>query len=129
MVNARIAFFVLLLSVSVIGQEDVIVNENDRTLNVGDEAIAEVVSEPTSPRPEEEAIVDNEAPVELLPNTQPLEVRSGKFQLQDGLIGDGPVDLEAVNINNDGNGDIQSEKQLLTPSTTSVTNSEFGKLN
>ncbi|XP_063384616.1 protein mesh isoform X3 [Cydia fagiglandana] len=125
MVNARLAFFVLLLSASVIGQEDVIVNENERTIEeVVPDVESEVVitSEATSPRSDD---VESVAPVEILPDA-PLEVRSGKYQLQDGLS-EGPIDLEAVNVGDDPANE-QSQRQLLNPTTTLATNNEYAHI-
>lgn len=109
---------VLVISASVLGQDE-IVNEHERTVNNGDNA--EI--------PQDVEVTERtagDAPVELIENTNVLEVRSGKYQvLHDGLEGDEPTNLEAVEL---GSSDGQNERQMIAPpGSTFPTTSEYGK--
>lgn len=121
-VKVHIVFVVLALVLSVNGQ-DAIVNEDERTVSITSILPTELSEEPLKDVEKDEII--NESPVEVISDAG-LEVRSGKYQtLNDGLVGEEPVELEAVDFNSN-NG--ESQKQLLLPaSTTSPTNNEFGE--
>lgn len=113
----RLAVFVLLV-VSVCAQdtvEDKLISENV----IETEPQAEVIDV------KEAEAVDNGSPVEVIPGVDELEVKSGKYQLNDGLVGEEPVNLEAVDFTSNNN--VESERQLLLPPTTMTTNNEYGK--
>lgn len=115
----KLALVVLLVSVSVRGQ-DPIVNEDERTVSDVDNVIDGV-------EPETAAEVVDDTLSEVVSETEPLQIRSGKYQLlNDGLTGEEPINLDAVSFDFNGQ---QSEKQLLIPSTTATTNNnnEYGK--
>lgn len=114
--GVKVIALVALLAVSVLGQDS---NVLDSTTKISD--IVERVTEATL---EDELITDAEAaPVEILNTTDQLHVRSGKYQAFDGLDEETP--LEPANFGADT---LQSERQLLSPSTTLETNNEYGKL-
>lgn len=126
----KVTLLVLLaLIVIVRGQDDAIVNEVDNIVSdvtdlVNNDIEETKVAPKTAAVVEDELIAEESSPIEVLTETEPLSVRSGKYQaLNDGLL-DGPINLEAVSFNSN---DIQSEKQLLNPTTTVATNSEYGK--
>lgn len=110
----KLALIVLLVSVSVNGQEDPIVNEDEK-----------IVSENAIDNAQD---VVEEAPADILTENEPLLVRSGRYQIADDALPDGePIDTEALNIGAiDG---TPNERQLLQPPTTGVTNNEYGKHN
>lgn len=122
-VLALIALFV----VSVYGQDTTVVEDSIINNVVEDNIISDdtTVLEPVTETKEDE--IDNTGPVEILSATDELQVRSGKYQtLSDGLVGEQPLALDEVDFNaNDDT--IQSERQLLSPSTTQITNNEYGK--
>nr|H9JIQ1.1 RecName: Full=Protein mesh; Flags: Precursor [Bombyx mori] len=110
---------VLILSANVLGQDE-IVNDTESTVSVTE---AQVVELETDVKEKEDETFEETSPVELLPDTENLEVRSGKYQLNDGLVGEEPVNLEAVDFNSNN---VESEKQLLSPpSTTVVTGTDY----
>lgn len=109
----RLAIFLVLI-ISVCAQD----TENQISENVIEtEPQAELIDV-------KEDEVDNASPVEVAPDLG-LEVKSGKYQLNDGLVGEEPVNLEAVDFTSN-NG--ESERQLMLPPTTTTTNNEYGKL-
>lgn len=111
----KLALFVLLV-VSVCGQ-DTIVEDKIFSENVIDnEPQAEVIDVK-----EVAALATEDVPVEL------LEVKSGKYQLNDGLVGEEPVNLDAVESDITSNNNAESERQLYMPPTTSTNNNEYGK--
>lgn len=116
------AFLVLSASVNA---QDVVVTE--RTV---DESPLDVETQPEVPQPADlpqPDVVPEESAVEVIPDAPAdVVVRSGKYQLNDGLVGEEPAELEAVDV--DPNGD-QSEKQMLYyPDSTVNTNyNEYGK--
>lgn len=119
----------VLLVVSVCGQ-DPIVEDNgvsDNVLAVENVGNVEPVPQAEAAKVEEDELLEDGSPMEMVPGTEQLEVRSGKYQLNDGLVGEQPVNLDAVDFNSI-NG--ESEKQLLFPDATSTyaTNNEYGKL-
>ncbi|XP_041968877.1 protein mesh isoform X3 [Aricia agestis] len=111
--GVKVKLVLLLLVVgSVIGQEYVV------------EDVESIISETPKPDDVREDEIDN-APVEVVPETETLVVKSGKYQvLDDALSGDTPTNLEAVDFNA---GDVQNERQVLI-STTSVTNTEYAHI-
>lgn len=119
----KLALIVLLISVSVNGLEDPIVNEDEKVVseNTIDKAQDVAAEEPTD-------AIDEEPPVEILTENEPLLVRSGRYQLSDDtLSGGAPIDTDAMSFGTaDG---TQNERQLLQPSTTSPTGviNEYGK--
>ncbi|KAH9637487.1 hypothetical protein HF086_010898 [Spodoptera exigua] len=124
--GVKVIALIALLVVSVYGQ-DVTVSDNEVTKEVvvdnlfsEDTTVLETVTEPTK-----DEVVEEANPVEIISATDDLQVRSGKYQLNDGLVGEEPISLDAVNF--DSNNDAgESEKQLLSPGTTQVTNNEYG---
>lgn len=125
----KVTFLLFLaISVSVRGQEDAIENEVDKLVSDVTDVVSNNVEE-TKEVPRTAAVIEDgtpleETPVEVLTETEPLSVRSGRYQALNDALLDGPIDLEAVNFNTN---DQQSEKQLLNPTTTLSTNSEYGK--
>lgn len=125
--GVKVLALIALLVVSVLGQ-DVTVSDNDVTKEVvvdnlanEDPIVLDTVTEATK-----DEVAEDANPVEILSPTDDLQVRSGKYQLNDGLVGEEPMPLDAVNF--DSNNDAgESEKQLLSPGTTQVTNNEYGK--
>ncbi|RVE49675.1 hypothetical protein evm_005650, partial [Chilo suppressalis] len=129
----------LVISASVLGQ-DVIVSETERTVNddintqdilvpVPNPGVSqETVESAPEPAPVQDEIVkenEEEKPVEVISETQPLQIRSGKYQLSDdALVAEQPTELEAVNIAPNGE---QSERQLEYPYPTEVT-SEYAHI-
>ncbi|CAH0663709.1 unnamed protein product [Chilo suppressalis] len=129
----------LVISASVLGQ-DVIVSETERTVNddintqdilvpVPNPGVSqETVESAPEPAPVQDEIVkenEDEKPVEVISETQPLQIRSGKYQLSDdALVAEQPTELEAVNIAPNGE---QSERQLEYPYPTEVT-SEYAHI-
>lgn len=111
----------LLLSVSVNGQEDPIVNE--------DEIIVSETAIDDAQNVVEEGPAD-EPPVEILKENEPLLVRSGQYQVLDNaLTGGEAIDASAVNF---GAGDgTLNERQLFQPPTESPTGvyNEYGERN
>lgn len=115
----------LLLSVSVNGQEDPIVNEDEiivseNTIDDAQNVVEEVPAD----------AVDKEPPVEILKQNETLLVRSGQYQLLDNaLTGGEPIDTLAVNFG-DGDGTL-NQRQLMQPPTTSPTGvyNEYGERN
>ncbi|XP_063831983.1 protein mesh isoform X3 [Ostrinia nubilalis] len=116
----------LVISASVYAQ-DVVDNVTDRTV---DELLLDVdpkleVTPPTEELPQPNDEVPEESAVEVIADVPAaeLEIRSGKYQLNDGLVGEEPVELEAVaNVEPDPNAE-QSERQLLySPDSTMNTN-------
>ncbi|XP_034836554.1 protein mesh isoform X1 [Maniola hyperantus] len=109
----------LVISASVLGQDE-IVNENERTGSENGDKAANpegVIAAAT-----EETV--NDALVDLVEQRETLEVKSGKYQvLNDGLVGDTPTNLEAVDF---GSSDSQNERQVIAPpGTTYPTTSEY----
>lgn len=118
----KLALFVLLV-VSVCAQDTI----------VEDKGISDNVIE-TEPRTDDIDVKEVDAvttetgsPVEVLLGAEELEVKSGKYQLNDGLVGDETVNLEAVESDISSNNNVQSGKQLYMPLTTMTTNNEYGK--
>lgn len=113
---------IVLLAVSVSVRSQDVISDNERTISEVDNSNDALINE------EIKEEVKEESPVEVLTDTEELQVRSGKYQmLEDGLIGDGPVDTDAVNFDPDNAG--ESQRQLLAPSTTAPTfgGNEYGK--
>ncbi|XP_026330187.1 protein mesh isoform X1 [Hyposmocoma kahamanoa] len=112
---------VLLVSVSVTGQEDPIVNEDENIVSENPIDNAQVVVE--------EAPVDAEdkaPPVEILTENEPVLVRSGKYQLSDdGLTGGEPIDTGAVNFGTDDG--ILNQRQLLPPPSPTSPNGVYNE--
>ncbi|XP_050355399.1 protein mesh isoform X1 [Nymphalis io] len=119
-VKVKLVFLVVLaFSACVLGQ-DSIVNDNE-TVSDDNAVEAEIPESDVTENKE------NDAPVELISNTEQLEVKSGKYQLlDDTLVGDTPNDLEAVDF---GSSDVQNERQMIAaPGTTSFTNTEYAHI-
>jgi hypothetical protein len=123
----------LVLSVSVLGQdlgdvqtertfdEDVQVFASEPEPVVPEENVEQSEPQPES-KPEGE---ENEPAVEVISETQQLEVRNDKYQvLNDVLDGQEPAELEAVNIDPNG---VLSERQLLFPPDSTATSNGYGK--
>lgn len=124
----------LVISANVRGQdlgESVTEKTEELPLDQQTEAFPEIPKPednvPVPAEPEKTATEENtpeESVIELLPDSQPdLEVRNGKYQVlsNDALVGEEPVELEAVDV--EPNADTeQSERQLLFPPTTTTTN-------
>lgn len=111
MAKFKLVLIFLVVSAGVIAQDNV--SETERTISedVIDEPITEVEDEPESPVEDVELAASG------------LKEKSGKYQvLEDELIGDVPNNLEAVDLS-----DIQIERQIQIPTTTSQTNTEYGK--
>lgn len=120
----KLAIF-LILVVSVIGQDAV----DERTVSENVLDVEDVGVSDKDIVPDKDVIEDpiiDEAAAEVLTETEGLQVRSGKYQLNDGLVGEEPVNLESVDFNSNI---LESEKQVLMPgpTTTLQTNTEYGK--
>lgn len=120
----KLALIVLLISVSVNGQEDPIVNEDEKIVseNALDNAQDVAAEEPVD-------AINKEPPVEVLTENEPLLVRSGRYQLPgDEATGGEPIDISAMSFDTaDG---TLNQRQLLQPSTTPPTGgvaNEYGK--
>lgn len=122
--GVKVLAFIALLVISVYGQENDITNDvvEDNIIS-DDTTFLETSTEKVEIKEDE---IEEVNPVEILSATDGLQVRSGKYQLSDGLVGEEPLALDAVDFNAN-NEVIQSEKQLLSPGTTQVTNNEYGK--
>ncbi|KAG6459737.1 hypothetical protein O3G_MSEX011577 [Manduca sexta] len=119
---------VLAISASVIGQDAVV--DSERTVSdvtpVPEEAKDAKQVEKTSSKVEEDELIDETSPVEILTEAVDLHIKSGKYQsLNDGLVGEEPVELEAVNFNSNN---VENEKQLMLPPTTGTTNNEYAHI-
>lgn len=114
-VKVKLVVFVT-LALSVYGQ-DVVSDERTVSDNV-DKEISDNITDSI-----QNAKVED--PVEIITGSD-IEIKSGKYQFaNDGLTGDEPVDLEAVDLSP---GESQNERQVLGPATTtSITNTEYGK--
>lgn len=119
-VNVKLVVLILALSASALGDDTLVSTESTLSDNVPvipDDVTATVETKDTK----------DEA-VELLENADTLEVKSGKYQRIDGddsLTNDTPVELQPIDF---GSSDVQNERQVYgPPSTTSVTNTEYGK--
>ncbi|XP_047508314.1 protein mesh isoform X3 [Pieris napi] len=114
MANFKLALIVLVVSVSVIAQDNV--SETERTAN------EEVIEEAPTGDVEDKSESPVDDAVEVV--AESLQEKSGKYQvLEDELIGDVPNNLEAVDLS-----DIQIERQMQIPSTTSQTNTEYAHI-
>ncbi|XP_045484583.1 protein mesh isoform X1 [Pieris rapae] len=114
MANFKLALIVLVVSVSVIAQDNV--SETERTASEG------VIEEAPTGDVEDKSESPVDDAVEVV--AESLQEKSGKYQvLEDELIGDVPNNLEAVDLS-----DIQIERQMLIPSTTSQTNTEYAHI-
>lgn len=119
----RLALFVLLF-VSVCAQEAIVEDKIISDNVIETEPQAEVIDVK-----EVEAVADeNGSPLEVQPGKEELEVKNGKYQLSDGLVGEEMVNLDAVESGITSNNNVESERQLLVPPTTMLTNNEYGKL-
>ncbi|XP_037976230.2 protein mesh isoform X1 [Plutella xylostella] len=121
----KLVFLALLLSVSVKGQEDAIINEdslvNDVTSVVSNDLEVPVVAE--AKEVGVEGVVEETAPVEVIAESDAVAVRSGRYQALNDALNEGPVDLQAVDL------DEQLGRQLLNPpSTTATTNNEYAHI-
>ncbi|XP_072945598.1 protein mesh isoform X1 [Epargyreus clarus] len=123
-VKIKLGLIVLfVLSTSVIGQ-DAIINENERTVSVENVEKADEVAVEDIETKTESAVEDK--PVEIITDTKPLEIKSGKYQAFDNTLdGEEPTELEAIDVNSNG---VQNEKQILIPSTTGITNTEYAHI-
>ncbi|XP_045514585.1 protein mesh isoform X3 [Pieris brassicae] len=114
MANFKLALIVLVVSVSVIAQDNV--SETERTAN------EDVIEEAPTGDVEDKSESPVDDAVEVV--AESIQEKSGKYQLlEDELIGDVPNNLEAVDLS-----DIQIERQMLIPSTTSQTNTEYAHI-
>lgn len=110
----KFALIVLLVSASINGQEDPIVNEDEQIVsdNAADNAVDAV-----------------EPPVEVLTENEPLLVRSGKYQnLDEPLAGAEQGDTETLNVGADDG--MLNQRQYMPAYTTSAPNdvyNEYGK--
>ncbi|XP_032523025.2 protein mesh isoform X1 [Danaus plexippus] len=115
-VKVKLVVFVTLV-LSVYGQDVV---SDDRTVSDNvDKEISDNITDSI-----QNAKVED--PVEIITGSD-IEIKSGKYQFaNDGLTGDEPVDLEAVDISP---GESQNERQVLGPATTtSITNTEYAHI-
>lgn len=115
----------VLFVVSVCGQNSLTENNavSDNVLDVGN--VEPVPQAQAAKEKEADELLEDGAPVEILPGTESLDVKSGKYyQLNDGLVGEQPVNLDAVDFSSNN---VESEKQLLFPDSTLATNNEYGK--
>ncbi|XP_047027445.1 protein mesh isoform X3 [Helicoverpa zea] len=122
--GVKVLALIALLVISVNGQEIV----DNVTSNVAEDNIVSDTTTVVVPVTEvKEDEIDNESPVEIISDKAELQVRSGKYQtLTDGLGGEEPLALDAVDLNVNDN--LLSERQLLSPSTTQVTNNEYAHI-
>ncbi|XP_045504606.1 protein mesh isoform X3 [Colias croceus] len=121
MANFKLALILFIaLSASVIGQNNVSDTERTISEDVIEEVPVNDVEDKTESPIQEDPIED---PIEILSESN-LQEKSGKYQvLEDELIGDVPNNLEAVDLDN-----VQIERQMAIPSTTSQTNTEYAHI-
>lgn len=120
----KLALIVLLVSISVKGQEDPIVNEDEKIVSENgiDNAQGVVEEAPLD-------AIDKEPPVEVLTENNPTHIRSGEYRLSGDVLAEGePIDIGAVNFGTDDG--TQNQRQLLLPPTPTSPNgvfNEYGK--
>lgn len=117
---------VLVLSVNIYGQEDSIVNEDE--INSVSDIVSNDIEPPVSlaSKVDSDVVLNEVIPPEVLTDAPIVLFRSGKYQtlIDDGLVSDGPAEVDAVLVNPN---DVQSQRQLLDPTTTMTTNNDNGK--
>lgn len=120
-VKIKLALVVILaVSASVNGQDAIVNEEDERTVSDVETKIEDAVENVEQTNPEEL----ESHPAEVISDTATLEVKNGKYQMSDDTLEGGVSDLTAVEFDSN---DVQNERQVLNPSTTATTNTEYGE--